>query len=57
MNDLHHVGTFVHIHELQDVDENKMRLIVMAHRRIALMAVFPDHTPEEERVLEKEARG
>lgn len=57
MNDLYHIGTFVHIHEIQDLEEYKMRMIVMAHRRIAMTAVFADHTPEEEKELEKEAKS
>lgn len=32
IDDLYEVGTFVQIHELQDLGD-KLRMIVMAHRR------------------------
>jgi Lon-like ATP-dependent protease len=32
LDDLHRLGTFVQIHELQDLGD-KIRLIVMGHRR------------------------
>ncbi|KAK7071168.1 Lon protease mitochondrial [Halocaridina rubra] len=50
MADLYPVGTFVQIHELQDMGD-KIRMIVMAHRRIAMTAVLQDEPLEEERVL------
>jgi Lon-like ATP-dependent protease len=36
LSDLYPVGTFVQIHELQDMG-NKLRIIVMAHRRISIV--------------------
>lgn len=36
INDLHPVGTFVQIHELQDLGD-KLRMIVMAHRRVKIL--------------------
>ncbi|CAN8005199.1 unnamed protein product [Ixodes hexagonus] len=36
LNDLYSVGTFVQIHELQDLGE-KLRMIVMAHRRVKIV--------------------
>jgi ATP-dependent Lon protease len=35
LTDLYPVGTFVQIHELQDLGD-KLRMIVMAHRRIKI---------------------
>lgn len=52
MNELYPVGTFVQIHELQDMGD-KLRMIVMAHRRITMTAVLPDHPMEEEEELAK----
>lgn len=56
MSELHDVGTFVQIHELQDMGD-KLRMIVMAHRRIAMTAVLPDHTLEEEEELAKAGKS
>lgn len=36
LSDIYPVGTFVQIHELQDMG-NKLRIIVMAHRRINIV--------------------
>ncbi|KAL1435425.1 hypothetical protein MTO96_000102 [Rhipicephalus appendiculatus] len=36
LDDLYSVGTFVQIHELQDLGE-KLRMIVMAHRRVKII--------------------
>ncbi|XP_065225913.1 lon protease homolog, mitochondrial isoform X2 [Planococcus citri] len=41
LNDVYNVGTFVQIHELQDLG-NKLRLVVMAHRRIRITGVIND---------------
>ena len=35
LSELYPVGTFVQIHELQDMGD-KLRIIVMAHRRISI---------------------
>ena len=35
------MGTFVQIHELQDLG-NKLRLVVMAHRRIRITGIISD---------------
>lgn len=46
LDDLHKVGTFVQIHEVEDMGD-KIRMIVMAHRRIEIIRqVFDDPTPE-----------
>ncbi|KAJ2949553.1 hypothetical protein O0L34_g15472 [Tuta absoluta] len=39
LDELHHVGVFAQIHEMQDMDY-KLRLVVMAHRRIKITGQF-----------------
>ncbi|CAK1581310.1 unnamed protein product [Parnassius mnemosyne] len=39
LDDLHQVGVFAQIHEMQDMDY-KLRLVVMAHRRIRITGQF-----------------
>lgn len=39
LEDLHQVGVFAQIHEMQDMDY-KLRLVVMAHRRIRITGQF-----------------
>ena len=56
MGDLHSVGTFVQIHELQDMGE-KLRMIVMAHRRINMTAILHDEPLEEEQILAEKGQG
>ncbi|KAK8732918.1 hypothetical protein OTU49_006652 [Cherax quadricarinatus] len=56
MSELYPVGTFVQIHELQDMGD-KLRMIVMAHRRIGITAVLPDEPLEEERELAKSGKA
>lgn len=41
LSEVYNVGTFVQIHELQDLG-NKLRLVVMAHRRIRITGVLGD---------------
>ncbi|KAK3925590.1 Lon protease-like protein, mitochondrial [Frankliniella fusca] len=45
LDDVYQIGTFVQIHELQDVGD-RLRLVVMAHRRIKIIKQIPD-VPEE----------
>lgn len=46
INDLHKVGTFVQIHEFEDMGD-RIRMIVMAHRRIEIIKqVFDEPFPE-----------
>lgn len=45
LDDVYQIGTFVQIHELQDVGD-RLRLVVMAHRRIRILKQIPD-VPEE----------
>lgn len=45
LDDVYQVGTFVQIHELQDVGD-RLRLVVMAHRRIRIIKQIAD-APEE----------
>lgn len=46
LNDLYSVGTFVQIHELQDLGE-KLRMIVMAHRRVKIVRQLFEADEEE----------
>lgn len=41
VEDIHPVGTFVQIHEMQDLG-NRLRLIVMGHRRIKITGLLPE---------------
>lgn len=46
LDDLHKVGTFVQIHEVEDMGD-KMRMIVLAHRRVEIVKqLFEDPAPE-----------
>lgn len=46
LDELHQVGTFVQIHEVEDMGD-KIRMIVMAHRRIEILnQVMDDPAPE-----------
>lgn len=45
LNDVYQIGTFVQIHELQDVGD-RLRLVVMAHRRIKIIKQIPDVVEE-----------
>ncbi|CAL4073928.1 unnamed protein product, partial [Meganyctiphanes norvegica] len=47
VSELYNVGTFVQIHELQDLGD-KLRMIVMAHRRIQAICALPDTSVQEE---------
>lgn len=42
LDDIYSVGTFAQVHEVQDLG-NRMRLVVMAHRRIKIVnQIFED---------------
>ncbi|KAL1139685.1 hypothetical protein AAG570_006663 [Ranatra chinensis] len=41
LNEVYHVGSFGQIHEIQDLGE-RVRLVVMSHRRIRLIKALPD---------------
>lgn len=45
LSDLYPVGTFVQIHELQDLGD-KLRMIVMAHRRIKITGQLTEDSAE-----------
>ncbi|KAL4709466.1 hypothetical protein ACJJTC_012803 [Scirpophaga incertulas] len=45
LDDLHQVGVFAQIHEMQDMDY-KLRLVVMAHRRIKITGQFIEEEVE-----------
>lgn len=50
LDEVYKIGTFVQIHELQDVGD-RLRLVVMAHRRIKIIkqiADVPEEAPEED---------
>ncbi|TNN16429.1 Lon protease isoform 2 [Schistosoma japonicum] len=47
MDELHRVGTFVHIPEWDDLG-SKIRLLVIGHRRIELIRPVEEHATEEE---------
>ncbi|CAH8554341.1 unnamed protein product [Schistosoma turkestanicum] len=47
MDELHRVGTFVHIPEWDDLG-SKIRLLVIGHRRIELIRPVPEDSVEEE---------
>ena len=42
LSEVHSVGTFVQIHEMQDLG-TKLRLVVMAHRRIKIVGPVADN--------------
>ncbi|KAH7644291.1 Lon protease mitochondrial [Dermatophagoides farinae] len=46
LDDIYPVGTFVQIHELQDLGD-RIRVIVMAHRRIRIMKQIDENDQEE----------
>lgn len=45
LEDLHDIGVFAQIHEMQDMDY-KLRLVVMAHRRIRITGQFVEEEVE-----------
>lgn len=45
LEDLHDVGVFAQIHEMQDMDY-RLRLVVMAHRRIKITGQFIEEEVE-----------
>lgn len=55
LNDLYSVGTFVQIHELQDLGE-KLRMIVMAHRRVKIVRQLFDGDEETKRSNRRRSR-
>ena len=46
LSDIYPVGTFVQIHELQDLGD-KLRMIVMAHRRIRITGQIMEDLNED----------
>ncbi|XP_063776157.1 lon protease homolog, mitochondrial [Pseudophryne corroboree] len=58
LDEIYHTGTFVQIHEMQDMDD-KLRMIVMGHRRIRInkqLEVESDESKSEEKVEGKKRR-
>lgn len=43
LSDIYNVGTFVQITEMQEID-NKLRMIVMGHRRISIIQQLPEES-------------
>lgn len=41
LSDIYHVGVFAQIHEMQDLGD-RLRLVVMAHRRIKITGQISD---------------
>ncbi|XP_073442423.1 lon protease homolog, mitochondrial isoform X3 [Dendrobates tinctorius] len=59
LDEIYHTGTFVQIHEMQDMDD-KLRMIVMGHRRIHInkqLDVEPDELKTEKKVEGKKRRN
>ncbi|XP_053559005.1 lon protease homolog, mitochondrial isoform X1 [Bombina bombina] len=52
LDEIYHTGTFVQIHEMQDMDD-KLRMIVMGHRRIRInkqLGIESEESQKEEKV-------
>lgn len=45
LDDIYSVGTFAQIHEVQDLG-NRLRLVVMAHRRIKIVGQILEELPK-----------
>lgn len=45
LDDIYPVGTFAQIHEVQDLG-NRLRLVVMAHRRIKIVGQILEELPK-----------
>ena len=41
LDEIHHIGSFIQIHEVHDMGD-RLRMIVMAHRRIKIVGIAPD---------------
>ncbi|XP_030756996.1 lon protease homolog, mitochondrial isoform X2 [Sitophilus oryzae] len=54
-SDVYNIGVFAQIHEMQDLGD-RLRLVVMAHRRIKITGQIFDHIDEEPKE-ESDARG
>ncbi len=55
IDDIYPVGTFVQIHELQDLGD-RIRMIVMAHRRIRILKQIDESSPAEPSAVKKNGR-
>ncbi|KAM3938826.1 lon protease homolog, mitochondrial [Leptodactylus fuscus] len=59
LDEIYHTGTFVQIHEMQDM-EDKLRMIVMGHRRVRInkqLDVEADRLESEEKIEGKKRRN
>ncbi|XP_026466181.1 lon protease homolog, mitochondrial isoform X2 [Ctenocephalides felis] len=55
LDDIYHIGTFAQIHEMQDLGE-RLRLVIMAHRRIKITGQLMDEiieVPKESRAEQR----
>ncbi|KAL5005304.1 hypothetical protein ScPMuIL_018760 [Solemya velum] len=52
LGDIHPVGTFVQITEMQDLGD-KLRMIVMGHRRIRITGLLPDELEADNKILDQ----
>lgn len=55
LDEVYPIGTFVQIHELQDLGD-RMRMIVMAHRRIKIVKQLPEDGDESDRSRRRRRR-
>lgn len=46
LDDIYSTGTFVQIHEMQDLGD-KLRMIVMGHRRLAMLLVVATSSAQQ----------
>lgn len=46
LDDIYPIGTFAQVHEVQDLG-NRLRLVIMAHRRIKIVSQIPEDVTEK----------
>uniref|UniRef100_A0A8C4JD40 Lon protease homolog, mitochondrial n=1 Tax=Dromaius novaehollandiae TaxID=8790 RepID=A0A8C4JD40_DRONO len=59
LNEIYQMGTFVQIHEMQDLGD-KLRMIVMGHRRIRInkqLEVEPEESENKQKIRRKQKRS
>jgi len=55
LEDIHSIGTFVQIHELQDLGD-RLRMIVMAHRRVRIQKQIDEELEDTDRIRKRRIR-
>lgn len=55
LEDIHPIGTFAQIHELQDLGD-RLRMIVMAHRRIRIQKQIDEELEDSDRIRKRRNR-